>query len=113
MKGILIGLLVSLCLLMNLANGLTPEETISLTSILSSFPSLAQIDPFDQYDEFGNDWGGSWTKPVTQICASGDGWDIQGIHCEDSHVTKIRFSNSFGVLDSGQILRFSLMASYG
>jgi hypothetical protein len=94
------GILLGLVVLLGVADCLDPTEVTALDSILLAFPSLAQVNPFDQYDDQDNDWGGSWTKPTSEICDDSDGWDVHGIYCSGNHVTGIRFTASFGVLNT-------------
>ena len=93
------GILLGLVVLLGVADCLDPTEVTALDSILLAFPSLAQVNPFDQYDDQDNDWGGSWTKPTSEICDDSDGWDVHGIYCSGNHVTGIRlyvpFYNAF------------------
>jgi Leucine-rich repeat (LRR) protein len=71
-------------------------EATAVQSILDHYPSLLKISPWDQHDIDYQDYGGSWTKEMSEVCENGDGWDIYGIYCESGKVTGIRFTNAFG-----------------
>ena len=95
MKRQICALLWCLVFLWSSASALSNMEATAVQSILDHYPSLLKISPWDQHDIDYQDYGGSWTKEMSEVCENGDGWDIYGIYCESGKVTGIRLYVAF------------------
>ena len=90
MKGLPLLLLVCSISLWSGVSALGSAEADALTQILTAHPSLSEVDPADQYEADGVNYGGSWTVSMANVCENGDGWDIHGIYCVNGRVNTIR-----------------------
>jgi hypothetical protein len=77
---------------------LIQSEIEALTHLKALFPSLAHVSPGDEFGTNYESYGGSWeSKPLSEVCDGGAGWDIHGILCgAGRNIAGIRFTNSWG-----------------
>ena len=93
MKWIILAIMLGLLALSHSARAVSSEEMLALEQILAWYPALSNVNPYDQYaylNQEDRDWGGSWTKPMSEVCSGGNGWDIHGVECRNGHIVSIR-----------------------
>ena len=94
---ILILILVSSNTILQANAQATVQEQAAMSDLLRAYPDLASVPSWETLTEDDEYYGRSWTSDFSNLCSSGDGYDLYGVYCNKGYVVGLRVYVEFHV----------------